>query len=114
MQPILPLLTHPVTSSTKAALTLQQAVAQAPTLARLSELATLSAARLNVIRPLLPAALRPLVQAGAPDADGWTLLVPHNAAAAKLRQMAPALTAALTQAGHPGLAIRVKVLRPSP
>ncbi|WP_307776780.1 hypothetical protein [Ottowia beijingensis] len=65
-----------VTSSTRTALTLQQAVAQAPTLARLSELAAESAARLAIVRPLLPPALRTLVQAGAPDADGWTLLAP--------------------------------------
>ena len=43
-----------VTSSTRTALTLQQAVAQAPTLARLSELAAESAARLAIVRPLLP------------------------------------------------------------
>ena len=103
-----------VTSSTRTALTLQQAVAQAPTLARLSELAAESAARLAIVRPLLPPALRTLVQAGAPDADGLTLLAPHNAAAAKLRQLAPALLAALDGAGHPVNAIRVKVLRSTP
>lgn len=103
-----------VTSSIRSALTLQQAVAQAPTLARLSELAAESSARLAVVRPLLPAPLRPLVQAGVPDAEGWTLLVPHNAAAAKLRQLMPTLLAALTKAGHPVAAIRVKVLRPAP
>ena len=42
----------------------------------------------------------------------WGLLVPHNAAAAKLRQLLPALMAALEAAGHPVPAIRVKVLRP--
>ena len=63
---------------------------------------------------VLPPALRTLVQAGAPDADGWTLLAPHNAAAAKLRQLAPALLAALDGAGHPVNAIRVKVLRSTP
>ena len=57
---------------------------------------------------------RTLVQAGAPDADGLTLLAPHNAAAAKLRQLAPALLAALDGAGHPVNAIRVKVLRSTP
>jgi hypothetical protein len=94
------------------ALTLQQAVAQAPTLARLSDMVRESTARLHIIRPLLPPALRPLVQAGAPDAQDWTLLVPHNAAAAKLRQLSPALAAALRAAGHPVAAIRVKVSRP--
>ena len=102
-----------MTTPSRTALTLQQAVAQAPTLARLSELAAESAARLNVLRPLLPPALRTLVQAGAPDTEGWTLLVPHNAAAAKLRQLIPTLEAALSAAGHPVAAIRVKVLRPA-
>ncbi len=102
-----------VTSSIRTALTLQQAVAQAPTLARLSELVAESAARMAIVRPLLPPALRPLVQAGAPDTEGWTLLVPHNAAAAKLRQLVPALEAALSAAGHSVAAIRVRVLRPS-
>ena len=78
-----------MTSSTRTTLTLQQAVAQAPTLARLSELASESGARLAIIQPLLPPALRPLVRPGAPEPDAWALLVPHNAAAAKLRQLQP-------------------------
>ncbi|HOB66410.1 hypothetical protein [Ottowia sp.] len=98
----------------RSALTLQQAAAQAPVLARLSELAVESKARLAVVLPLLPPALRPLVRAGAPDADTWTLLVPHNAAAAKLRQLTPALVSALATAGHPVTTIRVKVARPTP
>lgn len=102
-----------MTLSIKRTYTLQQAVAEAPTLASLSALAQESAQRLATIRPLLPAPLRGVVQAGAPDADGWTLLVPHNAAAAKLRQLAPALRDALTRAGHTVPAIRVKVIRPA-
>ncbi len=70
-----------------------------------------SAARLAVILPVLPPALRPLVRAGAPDGDAWTLLVPHNSAAAKLRQLAPALVSALSAAGHPVATIRIKVAR---
>ena len=42
----------------------------------------------------------------------WTLLAPHNAAAAKLRQLAPALQAALAAAGHPVSTLRVKVAQP--
>ncbi|MDO5690856.1 MAG: hypothetical protein Q4G70_00025 [Pseudomonadota bacterium] len=101
-------------SPSKPALTLQQAVAQAPTLARLSELAAESALRLAVIRPLLPPALRELVRPGAPEPDAWALLVPHNAAAAKLRQLVPALQQALATAGHPVATIRIKVLRAAP
>ena len=95
-------------------LTLQQAVAQAPTLAHLSRLASESAARLAVVRAALPPGLRGLVQPGAPEGEAWTLLVPHNAAAAMLRQLAPALLAALTAAGHPVQTLRVKVARPQP
>jgi len=52
------------------------------------------------------------VQAGAPEGDAWTLLAPHQAAAAKLRQLAPALQAALAAAGHPVSTLRVKVAQP--
>ena len=97
---------------TRPAISLQQAVAETPTLAHLSRLATESAARLAVLRPLLPPALRPLVQAGAPEGDAWTLLAPHQAAAAKLRQLAAALQAALAAAGHPVSTLRVKVAQP--
>ena len=96
-------------SPTRPAISLQQAVAEAPTLAHLSRLAAESAARLAVVRPLLPPALRPLVQAGAPEGEAWTLLAPHNAAAAKLRQLAPALQAARAVAGHPVRTLRIKV-----
>ncbi|QTD46103.1 DciA family protein [Ottowia testudinis] len=101
-----------MTFSTKPALTLQQAVAQAPLLARLGQLAAESGARLSIIQPLLPPALRGTVKPGAPEPDAWTLLVPHNAAAAKLRQMLPTLVSALADAGHPVGAIRIKVIKP--
>lgn len=101
-----------VTYSTRQAVSLQQAVEQAPTLAELSRQASQASQRLRIIRPLLPPSLRPLVQSGAPQADGWGLLVPHNAAAAKLRQLTPALMAALASAGLPVAAIRIKVQRP--
>ena len=44
-----------------------------------------------------------------PEGEAWTLLAPHNAAAAKLRQLAPALQAALAVAGHPVRTLRIKV-----
>jgi hypothetical protein len=93
------------------AIRLQDAVQQAPTLARLSQLAAESAARLRIVQPTLPPGLRELVRAGPIDETGWCLLAPHNAAAAKLRQMIPALLQALAAAGHPAGAIRVKVAR---
>lgn len=96
----------------RSALSLQQAVAEAPALARLSEQVAEGAVRLAVLRPLLPAGLRDAVRPGAPAPDAFSLLVPHNAAAAKLRQLAPALQAALAAAGHPVSTLRVKVAQP--
>lgn len=93
------------------AISLQEAVGRAPTLAHLSRLASESGARLAVVRPLLPPGLRELVRAGAIDDKGWCVLVPHNAAAAKLRQLLPALQERLQASGHPVDAIRVKVER---
>ena len=93
------------------AISLQDAVERAPALARLSQLAAESAARLRLVQPALPPGLRELVRAGPIDETGWCLLVPHNAAAAKLRQLIPALLKALQAAGHSVDAIRVKVER---
>ncbi|MDO5625145.1 MAG: hypothetical protein Q4G71_10690 [Pseudomonadota bacterium] len=89
--------------------TLQQAVQNTPTLARLSELAGQSAARMALIRPLLPPALRTLVRPGMPEPDSWCILVPHAAAAAKLRQLVPALLQALAAGGHPLQSLQVKI-----
>jgi hypothetical protein len=50
------------------------------------------------------------VKAGPLDAQGWCLLVPHNAAGAKLRQLVPALTAHLRSHNFPIEKIRVKVM----
>lgn len=92
------------------AITLQQAVHEAPTLAHLQALAQESQARMAVIAPLLPPALRPVVKPGVPEGDTWRLLVPHNAAAAKLRQLLPNLQRALTQAGHAVPSLQIKVV----
>ncbi len=91
--------------------TLLEAVEQAPTLARLSHMAAESGKRLAIVRPLLPTALAALVRPGAPDDEAWCLLVPHNAAAAKIRQLVPAMLAQLQAEGIPVTAIRIKVVR---
>lgn len=93
--------------------TMQQAMNESPMLARLMQMAGESAARLEVIRPLLPVALRKAVRAGPVEEDGtWCLLVAHAAAAAKLRQLAPALLAALRSKGHAVEHIRFKIQPP--
>ncbi|MFT4196014.1 DciA family protein [Ottowia sp.] len=98
-------------SSKRPAVSLQNAVEQVPTLARLGQLAAESAARLRAVQPLLPPGLRELVRPGPIEEESWCLLVPHNAAAAKLRQLTPALLASLRAAGYPVGAIRIKVMR---
>ena len=65
--------------------------------------------RLACIAPLLPAALQGAVQPGPLDEKGWSLLVAHAAAAAKLRQMMPELAAHLQGEGWPELPIRLRV-----
>ena len=92
---------HPVT--------LLQAAEESPTLARLTELARESVARLKAVSPLIPEALRPAVQAGPIEGPAWCLLVSNNAAAAKLRQVLPALQARLLDRGWQVTSIRLKV-----
>jgi hypothetical protein len=43
------------------------------------------------------------------DGDCWTLLAAHNPAAAKLRQMLPALLQRLQDRGWQGTSIKVRV-----
>ena len=92
---------HPVT--------LQQAAEESPTLARLVELARESVERLKAVAPLIPDALRPAVQAGPIEGPAWCLLVSNNAAAAKLRQILPALQARLLDCGWQVNSIRLKI-----
>ena len=91
------------------AVTLQQASEESPTLARLTALTRDSSDRLKAIELQIPAALRPAVQAGPIDGDSRCLLVKSNAAAAKIRQLLPALQAHLRSRGWEVNAIRLKV-----
>lgn len=95
------------------AVTLQQASEASPLLARLSALSRDSAERLRAIEPLLPAPLRGTLTAGPIDGTTWCLLVSNNAAAAKLRQLLPALLAHLRTRGWEITAIRLRVQTPS-
>ncbi|MEP6970611.1 MAG: hypothetical protein ABJA49_09225 [Betaproteobacteria bacterium] len=94
--------------------TLQQATEASPTLARLAELGRDSVARLQSIAPLIPAALRPAVKAGPIEGSNWCLLLDNNAAAAKIRQLLPALQAHLRVKGWEVAAIRLKVQESRP
>lgn len=86
-----------------------QVVQLAPTLSALAERAQDGQARLKAIQPLLPPGLRHMVQSGQVEQDAWCLLVPHAAAAAKLRQLLPALAAHLRTKGWPVTQVQVKV-----
>jgi hypothetical protein len=68
-----------------------------------------SSERLKAIEPLLPAGLRDTVRAGPIEGATWCLLVKSNSAAAKLRQILPALQAHLRIKGWEVNSIRLKV-----
>ncbi len=92
------------------ALTVQQAVGNSPSLARLADLVQESNKRLKVIEFLIPEALRPFVKAGPIDDESWCLLISSNAAAAKVRQVLPLILARLQGEGSKVNSIRLKIL----
>jgi hypothetical protein len=92
---------HPVT--------LQQAADESPTLAKLAQLARDSGERLKAVELLIPSSLRSAVKPGPIDGTDWCLLVESNAAAAKLRQVLPALVTHLCDRGWQVTSIRLKV-----
>lgn len=94
---------------THEAIPLQEAIGLAEPLERLRQRIQASQARFDVVRPLLPPALADQVRAGPLDDTSWTLLVPHGAAAAKLRQYQPALQQALQAKGWERTAIRIRI-----
>lgn len=94
------------------AVTLLQATQASPTLARLTELARDSAARLQAILPLIPAALRSAVKAGPINDSVWCLLLDNNSTASKIRQIVPSLEAHLRVKGWTDASIRLKVQAP--
>jgi hypothetical protein len=102
-------MTLPSTNRRLHPVTLQQAADESPTLARLAQLARESGERLKAVERLIPAALRPAVKPGPIDGPAWCLLVESSAAAAKLRQLVPALMADLCGRGWQVTSIRLKV-----
>lgn len=99
-----------MTSSPHLGLPLAAALDRSEPLTGLLQRIQQSKARLDAIAPLLPATLRADVRAGPLDEERWLLLVGNAAAAAKIRQLLPALDAALAQRGWAGPTIRIKVL----
>jgi hypothetical protein len=78
-------------------------------LARLTELSRDSVARLNAVQALIPSALRASIKAGPIDGPVWCLILDNNAAAAKIRQLLPALESHLRVKGWEVNSIRLKV-----
>jgi hypothetical protein len=93
------------------AVTLMEAAQESPSLAHLTELTRTSSQRLKLLQTLIPGPLRSAIQAGPIEGTEWCLLVSSNAAAAKLRQMLPALQAHLNSHGHVVAKIRLKILQ---
>lgn len=91
-------------------LVLARALDRSEPLAGLLQRVQGSRQRFEAIRALLPAALVGSVRPGPLDETAWSVLVDHAAAAAKLRQMQPALQAALAEGGWPAPPIKIKIL----
>ena len=66
------------------------------------------------VRPLLPETLAALVRPGPIDAGTWTLFVEHASAAAKLRQLLPALQVAASAVDASIAQVRLKVVSGRP
>lgn len=89
---------------------LGDALAGADSLRSLQARMRASQACLEAVLPAIPANLRPWVQAGPWDAEGWTLLTAHAGALAKLRHLKPHLERALAQAGLSVPTVRLHAL----
>lgn len=91
------------------AITVIQATEESPTLASLAARARDANERLAAIQDLIPAELRASVKAGPAEEDVWCVLVAGNAAAAKLRQLAPTFLSRLKGRGWNVATLRIKV-----
>jgi hypothetical protein len=98
------------TRPTSPTVSFSQAIDNSPSLARLADRVRESSNLLKNVELLLPSTLRQSVKAGPIDGQSWCLLVTGNAAAAKVRQLIPALQARLQTHGHNITSIRLKVL----
>ena len=93
-------------------MTLLQATQESPVLARLSDLARESNARLQAIESLIPQGLRSAITAGPIEGAVWCIILDNNSAAAKFRQLLPSLEAHLRNKGFDVQSIRLKVHKP--
>ena len=70
----------------------------------------LSQQMLSVVLPLIPAGLRPHLQPGPVDETTWCLLIRNPSVGTKLRQLTPALLAALRSEGYTIDTLRIKII----
>lgn len=89
--------------------TLLQATQDSPNLARLSEIAMDSAARLTSIQFLIPLNLRSTVKGGPIEGAQWCLILDNHSVAAKIRQLLPSMQAHLRSNGWEVNSIRLKI-----
>jgi hypothetical protein len=92
------------------ALTLRSVLASCEPLQRLQLRLAEAQARIDAVRPLLPPGLSACVKAGPVDDDCWTLLASNAAAAAKLRQYLPRLSAELLRRGLKPTTVKVRIV----
>ena len=89
--------------------TLLQASQNSPTLARLAELTLDSKNRFKSIEFLIPVGLRVYITPGPIEGSTWCLILGTASAAAKLRQLIPAMAAHLRVKGWDVNVIRLKI-----
>ncbi|MFZ2220226.1 MAG: hypothetical protein WAV85_16320 [Rhodoferax sp.] len=89
--------------------TLLQASQNSPTLARLAELTLDSKNRFKSIEFLIPVGLRAYITPGPIEGSTWCLILGTASAAAKLRQLIPAMAAHLRVKGWDVNVIRLKI-----
>ena len=89
--------------------TLLQASQNSPTLARLAELTLDSKNRLKSVEFLIPPGLRDFITSGPIEGPTWCLILGSSSAAAKLRQLLPAMAAHLRVKGWDVNVIRLKI-----
>ena len=99
-----------MTASSPLGLPLATALGQSDSLTGLMQRVHASKARREAILPLLPPGMADDVRPGPLDDAAWVLLVGNAAAAAKLRQLLPAIDDLLRAQGFDGPVTRIKVL----
>ena len=102
-------MTRPPPSSAKHT-GVMDAIEQSDTLAGMLAMHQKSTLYLTLVDSVLPPGFSQQIKAGPIEDGGWCLLVTHNAAAAKLRQLLPSLSAHLRSKGHHVQTIRIKVM----